>query len=315
MHRPLTAALLFSFAMSVLAAGSAVAQDGKVDLKLNLAAGKTYRTRMVQDQKTTTTMMGQQMDIASKQTKDIAMAVSSVDGGLATIGITIERIASSMDSPQGSMSYDSAEQAETQNPQFKPLAAMVGSGYTVVADQHGEVKELRGIQEMLDRIFDSVEVPNEAMREGLKAQMSRMVGEGGSKAMMGQIFGMLPSGPVAVGESWTKTVEITSVVPMKADTRYTLKSVSGNTAVIEVHSEFDTGAGGEGMKMGPATVRMDLKGEQDGTVEVDLETGLVKGGSSVLKTSGTQSIQGGQGGMQNMEIPLNLEATITLQSL
>jgi len=307
--------LLCALLLSALAAGFASAAGEKVDLKLNLTAGKTYRTRMVNDQKMKTAMQGREVDMTNQQTMDMALAVQSVTGGLATVAITYERIASIMETPGGTLSFDSAEPAETQDPRLKILAAMAGSGFTLVTDQHGEVKELRGVQEMLDRMFDSIESENEQVAEALKAQFAKMYGEEGSKAMMGQVFGMLPPGPVAVGDIWTKTVELAVLGQMKTETSYTLNSVDGGKAVIGVQSTFEADSTGEGMDMGSFKVKMQMAGEQNGTIEIDLATGLVTGGSSVFKASGVQKIQGGEGPMKDASMPIDMEVTTSWHPL
>lgn len=297
---------------AVLCAGP----GGKVDLKLRLQQGKTYKTRMVYDQKMTQTFQGREMEMNQKMAMDFAFDVQKVgEAGDATIKVTFQRISAEMEGPMGEISYDSASPTEVDHPMMKGFAAIAGESYTMVLSEKGEVKKVDGVKEMMSRIIDSLELPDGQAKEMMKKQFENMFGDQATAQMMGQWFSMIPDRPVGVGDAWTKTISITAGMPMTIDSKWTLRERRGGVAVMAVESVLKSNPDAGPMEMGPMKITMDISGEQSGTYELDESTGWIVRSRMTQKISGEQIIEGGPAQDGSMTIPLAMEMIITLEPL
>jgi hypothetical protein len=308
--------ILTCFALADVSTVSYAGPGEKVDLKLRLQQGKTYKTRMVYDQKMTQTLQGREMEINQKMAMDFAFDVQEVgEAGDATIKVTFQGISAEMEGPMGKISYDSASPTEVDHPMMKGFAAIAGQSYIMVLSEKGEVKKVDGVKEMMSRIIDSLELPDGQMREMMKKQFEDMFGDQATAEMMGQWFSMIPDRPVEAGDSWTKTISITAGMPMTIDYKWTLKERKGGIAVLAVESVLKSNPDAGPMEMGPMKITMDVSGEQSGTYELDESTGWIVRSRMTQKISGEQIIEGGPAEEGGMSIPLAMETIITLEPL
>jgi hypothetical protein len=290
--------------------------DRTAELKLGLEQGKTYRTRQVTDQKVTQTMQGREIKANTLTTHDLAFEVTGVDSeGNMTVQVTFERIASEMESGGRKMSFDSAEPEQEPNPMAKSLGAMAGQSYTMVLSEKGQPLSITGMDSIVNRMIDSMEMPDESQRERMKQQFGEAFGEQQSKDMCGQMFGMIPPGPVSEGEQWNCSSSTTAMIPMEWEQTWLLKEIKDDVFVIGGEAITSGHSGDKPMEMGPMKVFMDFDGTQSGTMELDSKTGLVVGGKMLMKMIGEQRIEDGPPQVKGQSIPMEMEMTVTWQRL
>jgi uncharacterized protein DUF6263 len=290
--------------------------SGTAELKLGLEQGQTYRTRQVTDQKVKQTMMGREIIANTVTTHDLAFEVTEVDSeGNMTVRVTFERIASEMESGGRTMSFDSAEPEQESNPMAKSLGAMAGQSYTMVLSDKGQPLSITGMDSIVGRMIDSMELANESQRERMKQQFEEAFGEQQSKDMCGQMFGMIPPGPVTEGEQWTCSSSTTAMIPMEWEQTWLLKEIRDDVFVIGGESVTSGHSGDKPVEMGPMKIFMDFDGTQSGTMELDASTGLVVGGEMLMKMVGEQRIEDGPEQLKGQSIPMEMEVIVTWQRL
>jgi len=306
---------LFILAYCVPAALVSISCAGsgeKVDLKLSLEQGKTYKLRTINDIKMTQTFQGHEMEMSQKMTFDFTFEVQTVgDGGDVTMKVTYHSVAVEMGGPMGKVEYDSANPTETEHPMVKGFAALAGQSYTMVVSTTGEVKKVEGMKEIMDRMIESLDLPEEQRKEAIRGQFENMFGDQAAVEMMGQMFVMFPDRPVGVGDSWSKTITMTKGMPMTVEHDWTLKERKDGVAVLAAESVIKSNPDAGPIDMGPMKITMDIAGEQSGTAELDESTGWIVGGRMTYRVSGDQKIEGGPAEEASETIPLSMEATIT----
>ena len=116
-------------------------------------------------------------------------------------------------------------------------------------------------------------------------------------AIVSSAFEMLPRGK-SVGDSWADTV---TAKDMKTVSKYTLKSISGNEAIIQSNI-VSTAVN----KLNFQEMEFEIKSETktNGEIVTDLLTGLVKKRTSVADING--SIQ-----MMGQDMPISAKSTST----
>lgn len=164
---------------------------------------------------------------------------------------------------------------------------IAGKSITIVLSKDNEIKDVLGAE-----VFDNEDADPEA-REMTKKMFS--------KDQINQLFGMMfslyPDKPVAVGDSWSKDNKVNvGEFEMKIKTKFTLASISGNTASITVDGTID----GKGTMKG-AQVEMDMKGTQKGTMAIDLTSGYLQKGKYTMLITADMNVAG-------QKIPMTIDA-------
>ncbi|MGA2265281.1 MAG: DUF6263 family protein [Phycisphaerae bacterium] len=252
-------------------------QNEKIALKSCYAPG-TYVMTMKTDADSTSTMStGQAMAQKIKMTMVWEMEVGERDAnGLTTVRTTFKRMAQSAESNGMVMAYDSADPQAT-NPMMEKLyAPMIEHPLVAKLDANNKVVSVSGMDEMWDAM--SAENPQMArMSQNMKSQF----GNNSIARMMDWASEMMPSGPVAVGNTWENnhSQSMPMLGSMELKQKCTLKEIkstpAGKVAVIAFTSnaEKDKGEGSEtnaGMEMTFNNIKL----SQNGTVEMLVDSGM-----------------------------------------
>ncbi|MCE5270068.1 DUF6263 family protein [bacterium] len=303
---------LFCLLLVSTAVSSAFAAD-KLDLKLDLQTGQTYKLRTVSENSMKTNMNGQDINTSQKMTMDMLSEVTDKSStGDQTVKTTFERVKFVMEGPRGGVSFDSAEPgADDSNPMVAAFTALVGKSYSLTLSQQGQVLKTTGMDSLIGAMLDKTPSGNEQMRQAMRAQFEKMLGGEGGPGFAGKMFSFIPKKPVAVGESWSLTDSVNAIIVMKVEQTWTLDSLVGGVAVIKATSRMSSDSTAPFTEMGPMKMKMNLNGEMSGHLRVDTKSGWMLGGTMDQRMSGTQIIVGGPAGDKEMRMPLEMEVKTT----
>jgi hypothetical protein len=291
---------------------SIVHAQEKYILRLNLEAGQRYQQRMTMSQNIDQVMNGITITMNQDMTLDYDYSVTDIDAqGVATVESTYDRVASKVRTQGMSVSYDSATAEGPISPEFRPLAAMVGKTFTMRISPLGSVVSIEGLSEILDAVIAEMTIDGPA-REQVLENMKRQFGEEAMKELIEQAMAIYPPEPVAVGDSWVKTIEIRQMVPLKLDNTWVLKEVSENTATLEVTSLIGSAGEDTTVNMMGAEVNVRLEGAQSGTSIIDRKTGWVESSTVNQNVDGAMTLPAGEGFPDGMSIPLSIRSTVTV---
>jgi len=175
----------------------------------------------------------------------------------------------------GAQSYDS-ETPETSSPVLaKIFGKVVGSKLTMKLNENGQIKELTGANELIDKMMSARAIPNEQVKKRLKTTFNNAFGEEAMRESMEQFFNIYPKKKVKVGRRWSKTIERKAGFPSTNDFTWHLKEVKKNLALVKVIGKINPKPNVK-MDLGMAIARYNLKGNQEGSIDIDLKSGWVK---------------------------------------
>ena len=268
-----------------------------VDLKLNLQPGSQYLytmdTKMAMEQ----SAMGQTMKTNNDMTMESIYDVASGEGSNKRITVTYDRIAMSMKSAGMNMSYDSKD-ASKGDSLLKNMGQMLHKPFSMVVSDKGEILKVEGLSDIVNTMGDTTTPQGAAMRQ----QMSSTFNDTAIKSMMQQSLNIFPDHPVRPGDTWKKSYTMNlSVIIMNMDNEFKLTSVSNGTAHLDVNTKITGGGGMSSPEM--KNMQINLSGDQKGTMDVEVATGLVT--DSKLK----QNVKGDIS-MMGMKIPLTMTQDI-----
>jgi hypothetical protein len=144
----------------------------------------------------------------------------------------------------------------------KVLSAVVNKPFTMKVDAEGNIMELKGMNAIVESMFDSVGLDEQAKtkaRESMKDQFNDET----IKGRFAMVFTFFPNKEVKTGDSWEKTYSVGGNMGGKFTTTYTVKDIDGDHISLTSVTKISSGDGGE------------ISGTQTGNLLVDSKTGLM----------------------------------------
>jgi hypothetical protein len=249
---------IFSYALLVLASAAVplLAAD-TVELKQHWMVGKQYFFRAQTSQQSTITMGPQKMEQGVAMTMEMNVAVRSHEDGVRKrLTITYDRVAMDMTMNDQKMSYDSAKPEAGTDPlgMGKTLGATLGKELKILTNANDDIVEVENYDEYIKQITAAgvgggMDMAKAFSREGLLQTMKQ-----------GSLQG-LPAKPVAPGETWPFTNQITlpQIGTVKITGSYVFKGLVDHAGVRCAEIETD------------GAITMDLGGAPAGSGAAGLE--------------------------------------------
>jgi len=282
---------------------------GKFDLGLKLEKGKAYRFRIVEEKKDLKTVDGK--DMLRKQVigRGIEIIVSDVDddGNVAAEG-KYNWVLIKHEEGDRVVEFDS-DQPKDENPVAVVYGPIVGRGFGCKLDRLGGVVELSGADEMVAAVVATLPLPNERAKTEVGRSISVYFGAEATKEMLSDLLGGRPKEAVAPGGTWTTSSE-PGGSPVITESTWTLKEVRAGIAVLETTSKVSPDPKAAPVRDGIFSVKMTLSGEQKGTIEIDLETGLPLKGRFERDVSGDIQVTDTTKGVVVRKIATRIQRTI-----
>jgi len=262
-------------------------------LSFNPTVGETYSYRITSEVQTRQTVMGMSMpmDIMSEMLIEMTATEKTND----EVRMNFSYLSSAMEvtSPMMTFRVDSETDIATLSGFDREMAEIVntfvGQTMSIVFGTDGSVKSISGVD--VDYSFN----PTIAM-------IQSQFGEDAMRQMFEQAFNIYPSQEVRVGDSWNNnTSMVVQGMSTSAQTTYTLTSITGNVAAIDVITTMTiTGA--------DATMTGEMSGEVTGKIELDINTGMIISSNQEGGVSGTL-----QAGGMNVEMEMTTRTTMALE--
>ncbi len=275
----------------------------QVTLTFNPDKGVKYRYCMNMEQDIAQAAMGQEFAMKNSMVTTYDMTVLEKNADGIKLSFQFADIYFEMSGSMANMKYDSKNPAPADDAGLNDILAKMFGGLlskqfeaTVMPD--GSVKSVTGMDAVADAVIKGIESYGDMavqMGEGLIRQQFN---NDAMRQSFEQSFKIYPGKPIKVGDSY-EVAQSVSVpgIKMNIQSVYQLASADQTVANMAVKSTID---GMEGK----------LKGEQGGTIQFDLKTGLTKEAVINQKIAGILSNQG-------MEVDLKanskVKTTITVE--
>lgn len=165
---------------------------------------------------------------------------------------TINRVSVKINSPVMNVSFDSksGNAPKASQSAIEPMFNLVHQSFLVYLKKDGTI----------DRVTHPTESSFTTANDSLLIQT------------LGKSFDFYPTNPVAVGDSWNTTTQLpVQGINTTLKTTYTLKSVTGDTALIQAQSSLD--APERTLVMNNISMKIKMNGTQSGTLKVFIPEG------------------------------------------
>lgn len=309
---------LFMFSFFVFL-GNAV---GEVNLKLNLEEGKSYNIKMVSDQDISQTTQGQEMNIRQKIGMEYTYHVKEIDYyGDMLIDIAYDSVSFEQESANGKVKYDSSDPSQEVLPAALGFAALEGQSFSIKVSPEGKVKNVTGIDSIMQNIMKKINLPEGQVKEQIKKALKKQIGKETLKDQLEQMMDVYPEGPVSIGDSWSKRMVLkqgmSQGMSMIVNNTWTLKERSNGIAYIDVVSDISSPPSAEPIQSGPVKVSyVDISGRQEGEIQMDEDNGWIIKGNFTQHFSGKAKMESSVSGQENMSMswPITVDGVMSFES-
>jgi len=290
----------------ILLPGSAWA-DKAVLLKTKWAEGLTYQHRNTMA--TVVTMKLPNMPEPIEMKMDITMEMGNIvidelDDAGHIVETSVTRITMDVKGPV-SMTYDSSDSAEAQNPLASPMGKMIGKKIRMTLDRDNKLVDIEGLEELTEAMGgEKAGAQTQQMMQGLSPDSMKQMFENSNLSF--------PDHPVRVGDSWPFVQKINmSGMEVVTELTYTLsgweRKKGRKCAVLTF-----VGLGKIDMSRMPNTptgMKMEIKkSEIKGTVWFDIKRGqMVQMDNSMKMTMDMTMVAGDTPGGQGQSFDMNLD--------
>ncbi len=228
-------------------------------------------------------MMGQQMEIKMNTNSTALLEVKDANAEGYTVANTIKRVTMNMSAMGNEQNFDSDKKEDLDGPMGQAMKGKIGVAKEYKLDKNGVITAIPG---------------SENAKPDANAMMNGMMGatEEEIKGSTHSAFVSLPAKGVKPGDSWSDSLVSKE---NKLRNTYTLKSVSGNDALVDVKGTLTVDREMEQQGM---TMQMNMNGTITGELTFDINTGLVKSRKQVTKGTGAIEVAG-------QTVPLTVDTT------
>lgn len=268
---------------------------GAITLKFNLPVGSSYNYNIEVSIQMNGNINGQALNMNNKMAMGYGFTAAGDSAGWKKLNATIENISMHISGNGVNINYDSNQPADTSDVVSatvgKVLGALKGGQFQFTMNDSGQVGSVSGIQDMMQRIMSSINVPGaSAMVSGIGSTFN----DENFKQNIQQSFGMYPNKPVKPGDTWQNTTEMNNQgMILKLDNTYTLQSVDGNNANVKVDSKISSQGA------------MSINGTMSGTMKFDVPTGLPLDGNLDM------NMNMGEANSQSAPLKMDMKTKIT----
>ena len=310
--------IVHTFAVIVVAlapCAGAWAQGEKLELRLRLKQGDTYRLKTTVEQRINQTVGADAR--ATEQTFAVGyrMTVESVDAdGNMKASTKYDSVLFRQKGPAGAVEYDSVHPPKQVPQAARPFAALVGLGFSTTITPTGRITAVEGLEAMFAEMLRKLELPEGPAKAAVRKTLAEQFGEEAMKQSLQNMFALYPEMPVAVGETWERRVVVTKGFPVVIDGAYTLTSRADGVARVAVKATISPNDAAGPVELGTGKMGYELRGEQSGTAEVDEATGWTRSLTTTQLLGGTLRFQGA-GGVAEVTSPVTIQEKVTLEAV
>lgn len=240
--------------------------NGPISLQFNFTQDSSYQYILDSKMTLEPVVNGKTLTITQQMKLLSNYIVTTSSGDNKNVAVTYNRITMSSSNGITTNEYDSEDTVD-QNPMFASVGAMMKRTFNISVSKSG----LTGVQNLFDE-------------EQLNDSSAANYGDSSLRKAMLQFLTMYPAEAIKPGDTWKKEFHTSNgFIHMKLENTYTLKSIDGNIAHLELQGKItpeDT------------TQAMIFSGIQSGGLDVDINTGLITIGLITQHLSGKISSGG-----------------------
>jgi hypothetical protein len=291
---------IFSFIVSVISCQSGhLPSDKGYKENIHLILNDRYYYHIISEINSHAELSDKKLESSRKIDLDLMYTIVRDSADTIGVKITYDNLHVSINNNGLDKDIVAKSSGESDDPMDKFFGSLLGCSIEVYLNQKGDVLGVVGYNEVSDKILASLALKEGSVKNNIRQQMNKMVGEEFIKGLFQQAFKVFPDKAVYVNDSWSQQGASSQEIKVNMKTIFTLHSISNNIAKIDLRSVLNKTEGGDSINVVGYNVLADLEGGEKGYFDVDTVSGIVINGQCTLSLEG--KIQ-----MMGREIPVKI---------
>jgi len=279
-----------------------------VDISLKLKKGNLYKVEVDLKEKVSQKIKDSSLELETKSKMGYLCNVTNVDKNKnADIKVTFDSIDIKSSTPNGQTPINSQQVAsQTSDKLSKVYAAFVGKSFNVKIGEYGKVKQVVGMDDVVNNVFTELNIKDEKEKEDIKKVIKSKFGEEVITKSIETITSVYPNNKVKVGENWQQKVAISDQFPIEAERKYNLKESADGTSEITVDSQIKGKEDAEPKITDNLKITYEeIKGTEKGVINLNEENGLVKNAEMEVQFSGKMKLYSDDPNLGTQTFPIS----------
>jgi len=284
-------------------------------LNFNLEKGKTYKLKQDVEQTTSQNILGNIQQVETTISSVMSFDVKEKTNEFLLIDVSITDMLFKMKSPMFSMEYDSKKEVKDGDLLGKIYSKVIGKKYSVLIGRNGEVKQVEGLDMLINSIIEDSNVSNSAAKAQLNQSVKKMFGESVVKGNMEMLTYIFPKKKVRIGDKWSNKVSLESVMPVVFNNAWELESVNSGVVSISGITEIHSKESVDWSMVNGIPTKYNIKGNQSCVINLDKKTGWIISSDMESSMKGNIIMDKSEKMPQKMEIPIEIKTKTKYQSI
>jgi Family of unknown function (DUF6263) len=273
-------------------------------LQLNPTDGSQYVYSVIRSTEFEMEVDGKKVDNKNRSQMEVTYTIGRDSMGDIVLNTVYNKIHLYTKNGDTEQEEDADKGDESTDPAEKMLGILKDAKLRVVVSAAGVVKSMQGDEEIKSKLMAAFS-PGDTYAKTIAAQQwDQRIKAGLIKDNMQELFRLFPDSAVHVGDRW-KLSSIQHVdIDLTNNSSFQLKEIVDGTAVIRSDGDITSGQSAGSMNGTPYS--SDLKGKQQGELEMEVATGMLLSSSSEAQITGTISSMG-------REIPVTISISMKVE--
>lgn len=278
----------------------------KKDLKLHLQLNKTYYLDQLSSSMVHTEYLGSVTDIEVVLDARIRYLVKATKEQEYTLEVTYERLSFEM-TMMGREFKGSSDDSTATDELSRLFSAMTQGSFELDVTDYGEVKAVRGAQDMLLEAVMTLEDMSDEKKAQLYTQMLPTIGDKAIEGSMELLTLIYPQKSVDVGGQWTTKTRLAGQINAEVENTFSYSGKQDNLDFIDGIGKIDfsnqavNGVGG-------VEYHYFLDGEVKTHFELDVNTGWIRAAKYDQFFAGYMIMNSPEGG--EVRVPMSMRSNV-----
>ena len=255
-------------------------------------------------------IMGIEQEIEMNMLMEMDNLVKSVEDSSIHVTTYYKRLAIETMTPSGRVQVDSDSQEDQIGKDF--LKKITGRRFMVVFDHQGMVKEIHGLENIIQDITADISSENDQV-QSYKNTLDDAFGQGNIKNSLNQMTPFFPEYPIGIHDSWDWDMNSrTAQFELRLKNTSIVKDASAERIIIQTNSNILTPENPI-INLDGKNALLKMSGKQVSELYIQTKTGLTTEGVIKQDLNGELRIAMSDKSLETMAIPMKISTSISLR--
>ncbi len=280
-------------------------------LKYNFHKGEDYRYYQETNMVITQTISGHDQEVKNNFKGITRFKLIKKEKDNLILSVCFESMAIHIENDMFTVDYDSSQPIDEGNLMAQVYQRVLNKDFQLTINPYGTVISIEGIDIIIDEAVSNIPDLNEKERMEVKNALVGHIGKETLTGNMQMLLGIYPDEQKSVGDRWSTSTHLNSVVKAQLNNDWTFVDDSEEEWIFNAKGTIITT--GEKSKMNGVDVGFKLKGSQDSKIVMNQNDGWFENASQEQYIEGVIVLENQIPDSTALEIPMKVLTSTKLE--